>query len=150
MYDQVLVPTDGSERAMTALAHGSQLASRYDATLHVIHVVETTGVAQALDSEQFEVALDRIERAGEDAIETLVANAQQRGIDDPKSAVLHGVPHEEIREYTETEDIDIVVMATAGRTGSEREVVGSVTERLVRTSPVPVLTVRENMDVSSV
>lgn len=150
MYDQVLVPTDGSERAMTALAHGSQLASRYDATLHLIHVVETTGVTEALDDEQFEVALDRIERAGREAIETLVAEARQRDSTDVESAMLHGVPHEEIREYIETEDIDVVVMATAGRTGSERAVVGSVTERLVRTSPVPVLTVRDDMDVSSV
>lgn len=145
MYNQVLVPTDGSERALTALQHGCDIASQYDATLHTIHVVETTGVAETLDSEQFEVVLDRIERAGEKAVETLVDEARDAGIDEVESAVVNGVPQDEIREYIETEDIDIVVMATAGRTGSEREVVGSVTEGLVRISPVPVLTVREDM-----
>jgi nucleotide-binding universal stress UspA family protein len=143
MYDQVLVPTDGSDRATAALEYGVDLVTQYDATLHTIHIVETTGVAETLDSDQFDLVLERIERAGEDAVDSFVDEAHQAGIDDVEASVCKGVPHEEILGYVEDHDIDIVVMATAGRTGSEREVVGSVTERLVRSSPVPVLTVRE-------
>jgi len=143
MYDQVLVPTDGSDRAATALEYGVDLVTQYDATLHTLHVVETTGVAETLDGDQFDVVLERIERAGEDAVDSFVDQARQAGIDDVESTVRKGVPHEEILGYIDDNDIDVVVMATAGRTGSEREVVGSVTERLVRSSPVPVLTVRE-------
>jgi nucleotide-binding universal stress UspA family protein len=142
MYDKVLVPTDGSDRATAALEYGNDLVTQYDATLHTVHVVETTGVAETLDSDQFDDVLERIERAGEDAVDAFVDQAHEAGIETVESAVCEGVPHEEILRYVEDHDIDIVVMATAGRTGSEREVVGSVTERLVRSSPVPVLTVR--------
>lgn len=51
-------------------------------------------------------------------------------------------PYEAIRDYTEFREIDIVVMATHGRRGLERYLVGSVTEKVVRTADVPVLTVR--------
>lgn len=143
MYDNVLVPTDGSETALLALEDAGSLVRRYDATLHTIHVVETTGVTDTLDDDQFEDVVDRIERAGTEAVETVVDRAQAQGIDDVESAVRHGLPHEEIPEYVEEQGIDIVVMATAGRTGAERDVIGSCTERLVRSSPVPVLTIRE-------
>lgn len=56
--------------------------------------------------------------------------------------IVEGNPHEEILEYVSEHDIDMVVMGTHGRTGIDRVVMGSVAERVVRQSPVPVLTVR--------
>ena len=71
------------------------------------------------------LALDRAERAGVPTVE----------------AIRLGVPHRVIREYAEEEGVDLVVMGTHGRTGIEHALVGSVTERVVRTLDVPVLTV---------
>jgi nucleotide-binding universal stress UspA family protein len=59
-----------------------------------------------------------------------------------ETAVVVGTVHRSIRSYVEENDIDLVVMGTHGRQGIERFLLGSVTERTVRTSPVPVLTVR--------
>lgn len=56
--------------------------------------------------------------------------------------VVEGNPHEKILEYVSEHDIDMVVMGTHGRTGLDRALMGSVAERVVRRSPVPVLTVR--------
>ncbi len=143
MYDHVLVPTDGSERALAALEHATSLANQYDATLHTIHVVQATGIADALDSDQFENVIERIEDAGEEAVETVVEQARAVDVREVESAVVRGIPAEEIVQYVDQEDIDVVVMATAGRTRDEREMVGSVTERVIRTSPAPVFSVRE-------
>jgi nucleotide-binding universal stress UspA family protein len=141
MYDHVLVPTDGSERMLDALEHATSLVKQCDATLHTVHIVQTTGVAETLDDEQFEEVIERIERAGEDAIETVVQQAHEDGITDVRTDILRGIPAEEILEYATQHDIDVVVMATTGRTGDERDVVGSVTERVIRSSSVPVFTV---------
>lgn len=143
MYDTVLVPTDGSQRALAALEHASSLVRRYDATLHTVHVVQTTGVSNALDDEQFESVVRRIERAGEEAVETVRQQAREDGISEITTAVRRGIPAEEIVAYVDEHDIDVVVMATTGRTGAERDVVGSVTESVVRTSPAPVFTVND-------
>lgn len=143
MYDHVLVPTDGSERALAALEHATSLANQYDATLHTIHVVQATGIADALDGDQFENVIERIEDAGENAVEAVIEEARAADVTDVESSVVRGIPAEEIVQYVEQEEIDVVVMATAGRTRDEREVVGSVTERVIRTSPAPVFSVRE-------
>jgi nucleotide-binding universal stress UspA family protein len=65
-----------------------------------------------------------------------------------ETAVVVGTVHRSIRSYVEENDIDLVVMGTHGRQGIERFLLGSVTERTVRTSPVPVLTVRATGDES--
>lgn len=141
MYDTVLVPTDGSDRTLEALEHANSLAERYGAVLHTLYVVQTTGVTEALDGDQFEAVIERVEHAGEQAVERVVERAHESGITDVESTVTHGIPAETILEYVEDHDVDVVVMATTGRTGAERDVVGSVTERVVRSSPIPVLTV---------
>lgn len=139
MYDSVLVPTDGSERATVALDHALGVARRCDATLHVLHVVQVDGVSDGLDED--DAIRNRLDNAGEEAVEAVVSRAREAGQEAIESAIVSGVPAAEILEYAERNDLDIVVMATEGRTGSAREMIGSVTETVVRNAPIPVLTV---------
>lgn len=140
MYDSVLVPTDGSDAAEAALAHAIGVADRNDATLHTVYATEIGDLSESLDEETFGRTVERLRAAGEDAVERVVTRAREHGIE-TESAVLDGTPVEVILEYAADNEIDIVVMATRGRTGEARDVVGSVTERIVRSSSVPVLTV---------
>ena len=78
---------------------------------------------------------------GERAVAVVADRAAERGVP-AETAVERGVPHEAILEYAAENDADAIVMATHGRTGVERFLLGSVTERVVRRSPVPVLVVR--------
>ncbi|AFZ74793.1 universal stress protein [Natronobacterium gregoryi] len=141
MYDTVFAPTDGSDRSETALAHALDLADRYDATLHTQYVVESSpAFGSTLDDDAEEDIYGSLFDAGERAVDDVVDRAEESGLE-VESSVVRGVPHEEILEYVDENDVDIVVMATSGRTGTSRELIGSVAERVIRSSPVPVVTV---------
>lgn len=144
MYDTVLVPTDGSDDAEVAIEHAVGVARRNDATLHAVHATEVGQFSSSLDEETFGQTVDRIREAGENALDRVLESAQAADIE-TESAVVDGTATDVIVEYVEDNDIDIVVMATRGRTGEEREFIGSVTERVVRTAPAPVLTVNAGM-----
>ncbi|WP_117365810.1 universal stress protein [Natrarchaeobaculum sulfurireducens] len=147
MYDTVLAPTDGSDGSHAALKHALDLASTYDATLHTQYVVESSpAFAADLDDATEEEVYGSLYDAGRRTVEEVTARADAAGIDDVETSVDRGVPHEEILAYVDEHDVDLVVMATAGRTGSSRELIGSVAERVVRASPAPVVTVNAHGD----
>jgi nucleotide-binding universal stress UspA family protein len=141
VYDDVLVPTDGSEAAEQALRHAIGAAVAYDARVHALYVVETSAHPSLRDAGS--EVLDAMEDEGREAVETVRRAAENAGR--PTTVeVGEGSPAETIVHYAEEHDVDVVVMGTNGRRGIERYVIGSVTERVVRTSPVPVLTVRRD------
>jgi nucleotide-binding universal stress UspA family protein len=140
MYDQVLLPTDGSEAAETALEHAVGMADRNDATLHCVHAVELGQFSESLDEETYDQTAKRLKSAGETAVDALVSSADDAGIA-THSSIIEGSADDVILDYASENDIDVVVMATRGRTGEARKVMGSVTERVIRACNVPVLTV---------
>ena len=139
MYDHILVPTDGSPETDHVIDHAVELATVHGARLHAIYVVNTAGYVglpteapieglRSMLGEEGEAALDRVEdRAGDVTTER---------------ALVEGTPGAEIVEYAENEGCDLIVMGTHGRGGIDRLLLGSVAQRVVRTSEVPVLTVR--------
>jgi nucleotide-binding universal stress UspA family protein len=142
MYDQILVPTDGSDGTRGAIEHAINLATTYDATLHTIYAVETNvGIDSTVPG-----TLDALEAAGEDAIEAVIRQAKTAGVATIEGVVAQGAPHRAILEYVDDHAIDLVVMGTHGRTGLDRYLLGSVTEKVVRLSDAPVLTVRMSAD----
>ncbi|MFC6784745.1 universal stress protein [Halobaculum halobium] len=140
MYDDLLVPTDGSDGTDAAIEHANALARAFDATVHVLSVVDTrnrfespsAGVAAEAwvdaERERAEEAVKRVSAAIPDDI-------------DADRTIREGTPVSEITAYAEEADVDAIVMATHGRSGLDRYLVGSVTEKVVRSSHVPVLTV---------
>jgi nucleotide-binding universal stress UspA family protein len=141
MYDTIVVPTDGSENARRAADHAVGLAAASGATVHALSVVDATrlGPFTPTDVEISEIR-SSLRREAEEATEVVVERCHDAGVD-CVAAVRVGVPHQTIREYSEEVGADLVVVGTHGRTGLPRAMLGSVTERVVRTSDVPVLTV---------
>jgi nucleotide-binding universal stress UspA family protein len=137
MYDAILVPTDGSDPATAALDHAISLAARHDATLHVVFVADTT--VDSVTNVQGRV-LDTLESEGEEVVDDAATRAAASGVD-VVTEVLQGEPHATIVDYADVVPVDLVVMATHGRRGLERALLGSLTERVVRTADPPVLTV---------
>ena len=137
MYDQVLVPTDGSEGTRGAIERAIDLATTYDAALHTIYVVDTNvGIDSSVPG-----TLDAFEAAGENAIDEVIQKAESARVNTIEGVVAQGTPHQAILEYVDEHDIDLVVMGTHGRTGLDRYLLGSVTENVIRLSDAPVLTV---------
>ncbi|WP_323192241.1 universal stress protein [Halostella sp. PRR32] len=141
MYDTILVPTDGSEHAVRACEHGLALSRRFDATVHLLNVIDVTAAGGIFDaggvSREF---VERLEEEGSNAIETVEAVAEET--DSIHTEIIEGKPSEAILEYVDENGIDLLSMGTHGRSGINRYITGSVTERVVRLSDVPVLTVR--------
>jgi len=145
MYDDILLPTDGSDGIEAATEHAAAIAERFDATVHVLSVVDTRNRFESptsgLSAEAWREA--ESERA-EQAIETTVAAlpAERR----VETAVVEGVPKTAILDYIDDEGMDMVVMGTHGRTGLDHYLIGRVAGKVVRRSPVPVVTVRLTED----
>jgi len=139
MYDTILVPTDGSDHAERAVEHGAVLAEAFDATLQLLTVVDIEAAAGPFSAGGVDEAY--IEDRTADEREALAERADSLSVP-VETAVETGQPAEGILDYVDDEGVDLVVMGTHGRSGLRRYLTGSVAERVVRLSPVPVLTVR--------
>ena len=138
MYDRILLPTDGSRGNSRAVKQAIGLADATGAELHILFVAEDISYAPEMMDDQVQAKLRQI---GEEAIEDIRERADATGVH-LETAIENGIPHREILEYADKEGIDLIVMGTHGRSGLDRYLLGSVTERVVRTAEIPVLTVR--------
>jgi len=137
-FETILLPTDGSKTATTAATHAIQLAVMTDATLHVVHAVDLTIIAGEYGSGK---VLDSLETAGQQAVDTVIERATDAGVQSVEASILSGSPSRAIADYAADRDVDLVVMGTHGRSGLERFLIGSVTEKVVRLAEMPVLSV---------
>ena len=135
----VLVPTDGSECAHTAVDHAGELARSVDATLHIIYVVE---IGQVPNGDRVQRLREAIEEIGEKALDLALEQVQSSTYLPTETSLLNGPPYLEIARYAEENDIDCIVMGTHGRKGIRQFLLGSVTERVVRRVDVPVISVQ--------
>jgi nucleotide-binding universal stress UspA family protein len=139
---RILFPTDFSEHSRAAIPHLMHWRDLERADLHLVHVLEMGAMLADftwVDYAPREMQEQRAERARQDLQEL----RNELGLPtDTALAVLHGAPFEEITQYARKHDIDLIVMATHGRSGLSHFLLGSTTERVVRHAPCPVLTVR--------
>ncbi len=141
MYDDILIPTDGSETISETLTHGLSIADDNDATVHALYVVDSRMTAAA--SGDTSTDLERsLEDEGRDAVAAVDEEATQRGLD-TVSDVRKGTPAKTILEYADEHEIDLIVIGTRGKTPREKVTsLGSVSERVVDNASIPVFVVR--------
>jgi nucleotide-binding universal stress UspA family protein len=140
-YERLLLPTDGSDATRAAVAEAGRLAALSGATVHVLSIADSRN---RFESPSAGLAADAWERAERERAEAAVGEAIDALPDDVATTgvVREGIPKTEVLDYVADADVDLVVMGTHGRTGLDHYLIGSVTERVVRNAPVPVLTVR--------
>jgi universal stress protein A len=132
----ILAPTDFSAPAHEAVTTAFELAQTFGAKLSLLHVIEVPVYA-------IEVALplEALERDARRELARLLPEAEAAHVD-VTWLVNMGAPYQKIAETATAEQVDLIVMATHGRTGLSHVVLGSVAERMVRLAPCPVLTIR--------
>jgi len=139
-FHDVLVPTDGSDCAREAFRVRVEIAETEVAALHLLSAITTASLGVDIRSD---IQLATLEENAKTILEDASAFAEDAGVDPVAETVETGPSiHQAICAYIEEHDINLVV-GTHGRTGFDRYLLGSVTEHLIRTSTIPVLTVRE-------
>jgi len=142
MFKRILVPTDFSACADEALAVALELAKKFESHVILTHACESPSTAYM---GMMATPLDLITPVREAAKEALAQSFAllQRNHADSESLLLFGNAPLELLRAIESSRADLVVIGTHGRTGLTHLLLGSVAEKIVRTSPVPVLTVRK-------
>jgi len=143
--DNVLIPTDFSACADHALTHALEVADRFDAQLHILHVVNELDPDWYGITDAQERAVKLRDQIREEARERLEDLAPDKEVDTTVSLQLSFDVADTIYEYVDEREIDLVVMGTHGRQGLDRLMLGNVANKIVRHAPCPVMTVREEV-----
>jgi nucleotide-binding universal stress UspA family protein len=142
---RILVPTDFSKYSHHALTYAAAFAEKFGAELYLLHVVQDLAV---FIPDMITVAppvlptVKQLTEAVYAAFDRLIEEQQLQQLDIHRE-VREGSPFYEIVRFASEENIDLIVLGTHGHTGLAHVLLGSVTEKVVRKSPCPVLTVRD-------
>ncbi len=137
----ILVPTDFSDMSSKALDYALDLAAKVGASVHVVHVCPLLYYALSAELPDDPAFERKLKEQLQKKLEALQQDVASKGRQ-ITTALIDGNPGQAILEAATGTGADLIVIATHGRTGMQHLMLGSVAERVVRTSKVPVLTVR--------
>jgi nucleotide-binding universal stress UspA family protein len=148
MYKKILVPLDGSELAECALPHAEEIASKCGAEVILVSVTEriqgyrpVEGYSGSSGETLVPEAVGKLEKQGQKYLDRIAKGLESKGIK-VQTEMLMGNPAEELTIYSKTENCDLVIMASHGRSGPSRWTHGSVAEKVLRSSFTPILMIR--------
>ena len=152
-FKKIMVATDGSTCSGLVAEKGIELARLSGGKVYAVYVVSTAYLAP-INGDTFPASVDPYwesvheawEKQGQQAVNSVKSLGEKKGVN-VEPVLLDGNPSEELIQYAEEEEMDIVVMGTLGKTGLNRLLLGSVAENLVRHSKVPVMVVRDKCDL---
>lgn len=141
----ILLPTDLSTTSLSAADYAIELANQYKAKIHLLHVLEKTPpilVIRSLDLSQ-EKIIKSFEEEGRKSLENAVKKIK-KGTNtevEIEPVLRKGNDYEEIVKYSKEKKVDLIVIATHGRTGLLHTLLGSVAEKVIRYAKCPVLVI---------
>ncbi|MGA9187726.1 MAG: universal stress protein [Methanosarcina sp.] len=140
-YRNIVIATDGSENSKKAISYGIEIAKLSGATVHALYVVDTSSFSSIPMDAGWEAMYEILRKEGEKAIFEVKERGEASGVA-VREVIWEGHPSTEIIDFAENNNADLIVMGTLGKTGLDRFLMGSVAEKVVRGSKVPVLVVR--------
>ncbi len=143
MYHRILIPLDGSPVAEQVLPLAKMIAARFQSAVTLLRAIEPVHERLRVDGERFstEDQVELLQTMAEEYLTTVLQDFMAAGVA-AEGRVQVGPPAPQLLHFVETERLDLVAMATHGRTGLQRWVYGSVTDKLLSGARVPVLLVR--------
>lgn len=142
MYEKILIPTDGSETAEFAAEHAIGLAKGIGAKLIAVYVIDVSAFAGIPTEAVWESMKGILEDEGRKSLEQIEMLAKEANVES-ETLVVEGSPGDEIVKAAEERGVDLIIMGTAGRTGIDKFLLGSVSEKVVRHASCPVMVVRK-------
>ncbi len=139
---KILVPIDGSAASRAAHSLALDLAAAYSAELIVLYVVDSSALEELsrLSGQEKPHLIHDMEESGRSLLASLTREADTRAVETTQD-LHHGMPDEVIMREAARHRADLIVMGKVGRKGHRRSLVGSVTERVLEASDLPVLVV---------
>ncbi|MEO8180207.1 MAG: universal stress protein [Deltaproteobacteria bacterium] len=150
LFKQILIPVDFSTHSTAAVLLGADVATRFQSSVTLLHVHDP--LPYALPPEYEIYSPEQRKRILAELEKGLVAakrRAETAGALSVQTQLIEGTPSRAIAEFAATKHFDLIVIGTHGRRGLQHALLGSVAERVVRTAPCPVLTVRSPEDPAS-
>lgn len=138
----ILLPTDFSKLSLTAAEYAVDLAKQYNAVIHLINVIEKTPpilTIRSLDLSEDKI-LKSIEEEAKSSLEKTVSKIKRDEVE-IISVLKKGLDYQEIVNYSQKNKIDVIIIATHGRTGLLHTLLGSVAEKVIRYAKCPVLVI---------
>ncbi len=141
LVKRILIATDGSEYTKNAVEYGIDLAENTGAKLYAIYVIDTAAFASIPMDAAWESMYELLKQEGDEATKYVADKAEAEGLS-VERLTIEGHPAEEIIKYADKNSVNLIVMGTLGKSGLDRFLLGSVAEKVVRISKIPVLVVR--------
>jgi len=145
IFRKIMLATDGSESARKAVDSAIEIAKSSNAKLYALHVIALgdyySSMPLSIDAEWIKAMEEHLRIQGKEATD-YVENAGRAANVEVEPVILEGNPANEIVDFAEKNDIDLIVMGTQGKTGIQRFLIGSVAENVVRHSIKTVLVVK--------
>lgn len=141
MYKRILLPLDGSALAEQALPYAIAQAEQFGATLILLRVLEPFPHFRGMSAADIDLIKEQTSEWAQEYLDQLVADIRASGVS-AQAAIVEGRPSVTILQFSEENQVDLIVTCTRGRSGVSRWLMGSVADRVVRGATVPVLLVR--------
>ncbi|EDL59028.1 universal stress protein [Gimesia maris] len=138
---KILIPTDFSETSQAATQYAVELAKKFGAQLHLLHVIEDPVVYMPMFESYALPPKEDFENFAKTRLDNWILDEDKAGLEISTHWV-HGNPFVDILKYAKREEIDLIVVGTHGRSFTAHLLLGSVAEKVVRKASCPVLTVR--------
>ncbi|HET8686822.1 MAG TPA: universal stress protein, partial [Methanosarcina sp.] len=129
-YQSIVIATDGSDNTQRAISYGIEIAKLSRATVYALHVVDTSSFSQSWTAGR-EAMYEILRKDGQKATSKIKEYGEASGVE-VIEVLLEGHPSNEIIDFAENNNIDLIVMGTLGKTGLDRFLMGSVAEKVVR------------------
>lgn len=142
MYHDILIPTDGSDASVTALEHGTEIASSMEATVHLLHVVDVgTEMSAAGVGDIADDLTEALDEEAREAIDQAEAMADEASVPSDR-AILEGYPEDAIDQYSTEHEIDLIVVGESEDSTLTEHLFDSTTEDVLESATTSVLVAR--------
>ena len=142
MYQRMLVPLDGSELAEVVFTYAKELAGRLDLDIILLHVTRQAAEnTMPMRKAYIDRAVEAIQRQSQELQDKTAAKKEGKPIE-VRGEIVIGYPADEILRFADENKVDLILMATHGRSGIKRWTMGSVADKILRATKIPVWLVR--------